>query len=419
MILRDRNHPSIIMWSIGNEILKDSMEDALRIGEQLARRVRSLDRTRFVTEAVTSLFTPVSWDRTGPLFAMLDAAGYNYKYGHYQADHEVFPDRIMYGSESFPINAFDFWKEVVDNPYVIGDFVWTAMDYLGESAIANSSYVPEDQKTVFALPDNLSLPPGFNIWDYTQSMPSSWPDYISWCGDLDITGQKKAQSLYRDVLWDNSDIEINVHEYIPEGMAENVSGWGWPKEYPHWNWPHFEGKTLEVRIFTKASEVRLLLNGQTFGEKILTDQDQYIASFLVPYEAGELKAIALENGEEVSSKILTTPGEAAAIRLSSERTTIEADRNDLAYIMIEVVDDKGQPVPDNAIEISLELSGSGEIVASGNGSPDGMESVNKPLIRSYQGKAQAIIRPFTSGGEIQLSATAIGLSDDKILIQVE
>jgi len=418
MILRDRNHPSIIMWSIGNEILKNSMEDALRIGKQLAGRVRFLDSTRAVTEAVTSLFTPVDWDSTGPLLALLDASGYNYKFGQYEMDHASFPDRIMYGSESFPLNAYDSWKQVETHPYVIGDFVWTAMDYLGETALANSSYVPEEQQTVFKLPENLSLPPGFNIWDYTQQLPSEWPNYISWCGDLDITGQKKPQSLYRDVLWDNSDIEINVHEFIPEGMAENVSGWGWPKEYPHWNWPHYEGKILEVRIFTKAPEVRLYLNGEAVGEKILTDQNQYVASFKVPYEAGELKAIALEDGKEVGSKILSTPGEPVAIRITPERTKIKANRSDLAYVMIEVTDEKGQLVQDNDIEISIELSGNGEIIASGNASPDGMESVNKPVLKIYQGKAQAIIRPNAVAGEIKFSANARGLSGDEVVLKI-
>jgi len=333
-------------------------------------------------------------------------------------DHASFPDRIMYGSESFPLNAYDSWKQVETHPYVIGDFVWTAMDYLGETALANSSYVPEEQQTVFKLPENLSLPPGFNIWDYTQQLPSEWPNYISWCGDLDITGQKKPQSLYRDVLWDNSDIEINVHEFIPEGMAENVSGWGWPKEYPHWNWPHYEGKILEVRIFTKAPEVRLYLNGEAVGEKILTDQNQYVASFKVPYEAGELKAIALEDGKEVGSKILSTPGEPVAIRITPERTKIKANRSDLAYVMIEVTDEKGQLVQDNDIEISIELSGNGEIIASGNASPDGMESVNKPVLKIYQGKAQAIIRPNAVAGEIKFSANARGLSGDEVVLKI-
>lgn len=419
MILRDRNHPSIIMWSIGNEILKNSVVDAVRIGSQLAERIKELDETRFITEAVSHIFTPGGWDKSGPVFELLDAGGYNYTYDKYEDDHARYPMRIIYGSESFPNKAYENWKRVEQHPYVIGDFVWTAMDYLGEVLIGNSSYVPEEEKAEFSLPENIVIPPGFSIWDYMQNMPSEWPNYISWCGDLDITGQKKPQSLYRDVLWDNSPIEINVHEPIPEGMAENLSGWGWPKEYPHWNWSGREGKALEVRVFTKAPEVKLLLNDRTIGERPLTDQDQYIASFIVPYEAGELKAIALENGEEVGSKILTTPGDAVAVRLSAERTRIKADRNDLAYIMIEVVDDQGQLVPENEIEINLELAGNGELVASGNASPDGMESVNKSIIKIYQGRAQAIIRPYTTAGEIKLSANAPGLSGDEIILQVE
>ncbi len=419
MILRDRNHPSIIMWSIGNEILKNSVADALRIGGQLAERVRELDDTRFITEAVSHIFTPEGWDKSGPVFELLDAGGYNYLFDRYEDDHALFPQRIMYASESFPNKAFETWKQVEQHPYVIGDFVWTAIDYIGEVLVGNSTYVPEEQHAEFSLPENIVLPPGFSIWDYMQSMPSNWPNYIAWCGDLDITGQKKPQSLFRDVLWDSSPIEINVHEPIPEGMAENLSGWGWPKEYPRWYWPGSEGNPLEVRVFTKAHEVRLILNGRIVGEKILTDQDQYTASFMVPYEAGELKAIALENGLEVASKTYTTPGEPVAVSLSTDRARITADRSDLAYVLIEVVDEEGRLVPDNALTISLQLSGNGELVGSGNASPDGMESVNNPVIRAYQGRAQVIIRPYAATGEIRCSASATGLSGDEIIILID
>lgn len=418
MILRDRNHPSIIMWSIGNEILKNSVEDAIRIGSQLSEHVRSMDDTRFVTEAVSSLFTPGGWENTGPIFALHDATGYNYIPGKYESDHKDFPDRIMYSSESFPLNAYDYWKAAEENPYVIGDFVWTAMDYIGEVAIANSTYVPEKDKVIFKLPEKLALPPGFSIWDYMQRMPSSWPNYISWCGDMDITGQKKPQSFYRDVLWDNSPIEINVHEYIPEGMAENVSGWGWPKELPQWYWPGNEGKSLEVRVFTKSPEVKLFLNGTLIGKKLLTTEDKYVASFTLPYQSGELKAVALENGKEVSSKILITPGKPATIRLIAERKEINADRSDLAYVNIEVVDQNGRLIPQDTFQLSLSVSGDGELIASGNASPNDMESVNNSVIKTYQGKAQAIIRPNEKARVIRFKVAAEGLLPGEITIMV-
>ncbi|WP_346854542.1 glycoside hydrolase family 2 TIM barrel-domain containing protein [uncultured Draconibacterium sp.] len=403
-ILRDRNHPCIIMWSIGNEIYKKSIEDAVRIGTQLATRVRILDSSRPVTEAINALLIPGrEWENSIDIFKILDVGGYNYLPNKYESDHLQFPDRVMVGTESFPNRAYEYWQAVEKYPYVIGDFVWTGMDHLGEIGIGNSNYV---------VPQ-----PGAGR--RFGSGRGAWPTYISWCGDIDITGDKKPQMLYRDVLWDNSKVEVNVHEPILKGFIEIVSQWGWPKEWPHWNWKGNEGNLLQVRVFTKASDVRLELNGEVIGKKSLNEDDKYIAVFEVPYEPGELTAIALENNEEVARKVLKTTGEPVAIRLIAERSEINADRNDLAYVKIEVVDESGQVVPTDSVKIQLSLEGKGELVASGNAGPDDMESFNKSVIKSYQGRAQAIIRPYSSAGKILLKAQSEGLGNGEVLIKTE
>ena len=292
MMLRDRNHPSIIMWSIGNEIPESSSAVGVQIGKQLAERVKALDNTRVVTEAISEVFTPGGWKNTTSAIELLDVAGYNYTWTKYESDHEKYPSRIMYASESFPGDAYDSWKPAEKYPYIIGDFVWSAMDYIGEVSVGSATIVPEARKTIFKMPTELNLPAGVNIFDVLGRMPTAWPYFISGCGDIDITGEKKAQMFYRDVLWDNSKLEINVHAPIPAGFAENLSGWGWPNELQSWTWKGSEGKPLQVRVFTKSSHVRLELNGKTVGEKDLIPGDKYIAVFEVPYEPGELKAIA-------------------------------------------------------------------------------------------------------------------------------
>ena len=230
--------------------------------------------------------------------------------------------------------------------------------------------------------------------------------------------KKKPQIYWRDVIWGNSKLEINVHEPIPEGMVDYGSQWAWPMEYPHWNWSGSEGKLLEVRVFSSCSQVKLLLNGKPVGEKILTEEDKYIATFEIPYQPGELKVIALDGGEEMASKILRTSGKPSAIRLSADRSEITADRNDLSFVKIEVVDDNGQVVPADSIQIELNLSGDGELIASGNASPDDMKSFNKPLIKTFNGRAQAIIRPFERSGVILLKAEAVNLKSGDIEITV-
>ncbi len=417
MIMRDRNHPAIILWSIGNEIPESSDSTGVRIGNQLAERVKALDNTRFVTEAVSEFLTPGGWKNTKTAFGILDVGGYNYTWNKYESDHRLYPERIMVGTESFPTDAYDTWKPVENSSYIVGDFVWTAMDYIGEVSLGSSTIVPESQKRIMKMPEGFELPKGINIFDLMANQPSTWPYFISGCGDIDMLGDKKPQMLYRDVLWDNSKIEINVHVPIPAGYAENVSMWGWPAEWPVWSWKGNEGKPLQVRVFTKASEVRLELNGKVIGEKKLLPGDKYITIFEVPYQPGELKAVALENGKEIAAKVLKTPGEPASIRLVADRDKINDDRNDLSFVKIEVVDSNGQLVPRDSINIRLTLSGAGELVASGNANPKDMASVNRPKIDTYKGKAIAIIRPSGSG-DVKLMAESPGLKTGETIIQV-
>jgi beta-galactosidase len=419
MILRDRNHPGIVMWSIGNEIFEKNDSTRLRIGRQLAERVRTLDNTRPVTQALTDFFYPDGWDLSAPAFAMLDVCGYNYCLKKYESDHQKYPERMIFASESFPVDAYDYWKAVEKNPYVIGDFVWTSMDYLGEVSIGSSSYVPGNQNKVTGIPAGFKLPKGVNIFDLQVKRPSSWPSFVAWCGDIDITGEKKPQMLYRDILWNNSKIEINVHEPIPDGFAENISMWGWPNEWPEWNWKGNDGKPLQVRVFTKASHVRLELNRKVIGEKDILPEDKYIAVFNVPYQPGELKAVAIENGKEIADKIIKTSGPVTGVRLVADRSVISSDRNDLAFITIEAVDQNGLVVTDAALKVKLTVTGNGELVASGNACPNDMESVNKSVIKMYRGKAQMIIRPFSKSGDITLKAESAGLKSGELTLQVK
>jgi len=405
------------MWSIGNEVIGSSDTSGLRIAGQLSTRVKNLDDTRPVTEAVSEFFIPGGWNNTIPVFAIVDVCGYQYKWNYYEPDHHQHPRRIMYASESYPLAAYDSWKATENLPYVIGDFVWTSMDYLGEVSLASSGYVPESQKTTFKMPSGFTLPAGINVFDMMAKRPANWPYFVAGCGDIDITGEKKSQILYRNVLWDYSKLEIAVHEPIPDGYAENISGWGWPREWPIWSWKGSEGKPLQVRVFTKAPQVRLKLNGKTIGEKNLSSDDKYIAVFEVPYQPGELRAAIMENGKEVAARVLKTPGEPAAIRLVADRNKIKADRNDLSFIKIEVIDSNGNLVPQDSISIRLTLSGNGELVGSGNADPKDMGSVNRPEINTFKGRAQAIIRPSGSGN-VKLMAESQGLKTGELIIQV-
>ncbi len=390
MLLRDRNHPSIIIWSIGNEIPERADTSGIRIASELIGILRNIDPTRPVTNAICDFWDHrgMDWDRTAPAFQLLDIGGYNYQWKKYLDDHSKYPDRIMMGTESIPMEALENWEMVKENPWIIGDFVWTGMDYLGEAGIGHTVNIEEDESTGFAMP---------------------WPWYVAWCGDIDICGNKKPQSYFRDVVWGKSHLEMAVQAPVPEGKKEHISYWGWPDEYRSWNWPGMEGRLMQVRVYSTYPSIRLELNENLIGEQSTGNTSVHTFVFDVPYEAGKLTAIAGSGSEELERKELTTSGSPAKLHLAPERSEVWAGRNEVVYIRIEVRDAHGQLVPDAGVPVSFTVKGAAELIAAGNADPAGMESVKDNVCTTFRGKAQLIIRSIGSAGEIEILATSPGM----------
>jgi len=395
MVLRDRNHPSVVFWSIGNEINERADSSGLAITRKLYDAVKRLDTTRPVTESLCHFFDHpgYKWDTTAAAYALLDVGGYNYLWRQYEADHAKYPDRIMMGTESFAKEAFENWQQVEKHPYVLGDFVWTAVDYLGEAGIAHTGL---DSTRNFPLP--------------------KFPWFNSWCGDIDLIGGKKPQSYYRDVVWNRSKLEMLVHAPIPEGHKEAVSYWGWPEERHSYTFPGAEGKPLLVNVYTRYETVRLVLNGKIIGEQNASAQTKLTATFTVNYQPGVLKAIGLKNGKAVDSVELKTAGKPARIRLTADRTRIQATPGNLVYITAEVLDEKGQLVPDASNLLHFNISGGGEIIATGNADPTGMESMQQPKHKTFEGKCLIIVRS-KKAGKIRLNAAGENLQDGSVVIE--
>lgn len=396
MVLRDRNHPSIILWSIGNEINERADSSGLAITKQLKSKLNELDNTRLVTEAVCEFWDHPGrpWSATAPAFALLDVGGYNYQWWQYENDHKQFPNRIMMRTESVPKEAVQNWDMVERHPYIIGDFVWTAMDYLGESGIGHTTCANEKGN---------------------QLMP--WPWFNSYCGDIDLIGDKKPQSYYRDVVWRRSIIEMAVHTPLPEGCKETVSYWGWPDEIKSWTWPGNAGKIMQVNVYARAATVRLMLNGKIIGERKL--DSLLTAKFELPYTPGELKAVAVDNGKETGSVILTTAGDAKRILLKADRQHIHADRNDLAYVTVEVVDAQNKVVPYANIPVQFTVSGDGDLAGIGNANPSDMASFKQPQRNTFRGKCLVVLRPRGNKGKIILTAKTGNLESASIAIGCE
>ena len=400
MLLRDRNHPSIILWSYGNEIKERARPRGIEIAEMLVDKIKTLDSSRPTTQAICHFWDnpDQNWEEHTPAaFAVMDVAGYNYRWANYESDHELYPERIMYGSESFAKEAFENWQQVERHSYVIGDFVWTGMDYIGESGIGHSVYKDTDEEEWIGLP--------------------GWPWYVAFCGDIDLVGKKKPQSRYRDVVWGESELEVLVHEPVPDDKYEHLTAWGWPKEFCHWNWG--KGDELSVNVYSSHPKVRLELNGEVVGEQELDLEKGITANFKVPYKAGHLKAVAIgKDGVEIA-KVLQTFGVATQLNLTPEQQTIEADRSSLMFIEVNAQDKDGNLVSTSAEETSIELEGEGELLAAGSANPLISGSLQDDRFNLFMGRGLIIVRSTGQQGKIVVRASANGMLSTEIKIEAK
>lgn len=405
MVLRDRNHPSIIMWSTGNEIPETIDTIGYETGKRLSDAIRSLDATRPTTIAIPKFITVLSgrkgkkWDDTAPSFATVDVCGYNYAINKYDDDHKKYPNRVMYESEAFPPQVYDSWEKAKKAPYTIGMFTWTAMDYIGEAGLGAPRLVPKD----VAVGSNLFLDP-------------AWPIFNAYSGELDLIGDKKVNSYYLDVVWERSKIELFVQPSIPDGYKEEDFYYNFPVQIKSWSFPGEEGKKMKVFVHSQAQLIKLELNGRVVGTHTKTLRS-ITAEFEVPYEPGSLVARCYDNGKEIGSDTLRTVGKPHAIKLRADRGKIKADLNDLSYINVEVVDEKGNIVPyvDDLI-VKYQISGNGEIAGVGNGNPTDVSSFQQPQKKVYRGRGLVIVRPNDTSGKIILKAQAKGLVSGSIEI---
>jgi beta-galactosidase len=283
------------------------------------------------------------------------------------------------------------------------------MDYMGESGFGYPRLILEDSK-VNKMMAIMSV----------FMNPDSWPIFNAYLGDLDLIGNPKPPYYYQHVVWRDSKIEMFVHRPIPAGRKELTSMWGFPDELQSWSWTGHEGEKLQVNVYTRSHLVKLELNGKIIGEQDVDENKSITATFEVPYEAGTLIARCFDNGKETACQTLRTVGAPASIRLTADRAKIRADRNDLSYVMAEIIDAEGNVIPyaDDVI-VNFEISGNGKIAATGNGNPTDLSSFQQPHKKSYQGKCLAIIRPEVTPGKIVIKAKSEGLKEYSLEIVTE
>ena len=386
MVLRDRNHPSVISWSIGNEVIERKDIRVVYTARQMKKAIHELDTTRPVTEALCA------WDRDWEIYdphaEVLDVAGYNYMIFKHASDHERDPKRVIWQTESYPRDVFRNWAVVNDFPYVVGDIVWTGLDYLGESGIGRNYYKGEREGE-----------------SWIEGGQPEW--HGAPCGDVDITGWRKPISHYREMLWNltpnpspKGEGSIYLCAKEPNGYHGEIKTtmWSvWPT-WESWTWPSWEGKPVEVEVYTHQPEVKLYLNDQLIGTKQVSRDTEFKAVFSVPYKAGTLRAEA--GGESVTMK---TAGEPARLRLTPDRTVMTADGQSLTFVTVEVLDKQGTLVPEAAIDCEATVKGAGKLLAFASADLKDTEPYTSSHVKTWKGRALLVVRSTQKGGSVNVS----------------
>jgi len=381
MVLRDRNHPSIILWSIGNEIdypndpwtheilgerFKPDHPHSDRLGVvagKLAAMVRSIDTTRPVTSALAD----VSISNLTGFADALDVAGYNYLERHYEADHKAHPERIIYGSENS--QSVEAWKAVRDNDYICGQFLWTGIDFLGEA--------------------------------------QGWPIRNSQAGYLDIAGFPKPGFHFRKAMWTNAPMAwLSV---LPPDLNLEMRRWrGWAA-VSSWNWNGRDGEEISVLLHTNCPEAELFLNGESQGRKIVTDLDSLPLEWKIPYRAGTLTAKGFRDGNTVCACSLTTAGEPSRMTGRFEDASLLGDGSDLTHLEIDITDREGIPVPNAAHRLTVACEGPVCVIGLENGGPASHEPYGTESRMAYRGKLLVVLQSTGGTGSALVHVSGEGL----------
>ena len=438
MVVKDRNHPSVIMYSIGNEIPEAGSPVGAVWGRRLAEKVRALDETRYVTNAVNNMLAVISelgslraaaepgadegkgintlmadagdamnaiaasslvTERTAESYSMLDVAGMNYSDSRYVLDRELFPNRIILGTETFPTRIGRYWPLIEQHPHLLGDFTWAGWDYLGEAGIGRPQYAE----------DETSRP----------SHTAPYPYLLADVGDIDITGVRRPASYYREIVFglrENPYLVVRrPHTY---GKRFIGSPWAWQDAIASWTWPDNEGAPVIVEVYSGADEVELLVNGRSLGRRPAGAEHRFRAEFDTVYEPGELLAVSYRDGHETGRDLLVSASGPVELTVTPDQPIARDRHGELVFLALTLTDAHGVCHTGADRDVSLEVTGDGHLVGFGSANPAPEQGFTTAEHRTYDGRALAVVRP-TGPGKIRVVAKAPDCEPVHINITVE
>lgn len=451
MVLKNYNHPSVIMNSIGNEISELALPEGQEYCRKMAEFVRSIDPSRPVTlgvnlmlcsmtakgggiygdkkdkkgkkkenqngsqtmdNAPTSTFFNMLMNIAGGMiekmaakpaadkaseeaFASLDIGGYNYAASRYEIDKDLHPNRVIVGSETLPKNLYKNWQLVKKLPYVIGDFMWTGWDYLGEAGIGTVRYKS------FKKPGNDA------------------PIISGGCGVIDICGKIRPEVQWNKLIWGLTNTTgIGVEPLTHAGDLGSVSMWRDTDAVGSWSWSGCEGRKTKVTVYSNGAEAELLVNGKSYGRKTAKECKTVFKN--VRYEEGTITAVSYDvQGKEISRNSLKTAKGKTVLAVNAEKTELTADGQDLCYLNIDLIGEDGITKSSEDMPISIEVSGAGTLQAFGSARPNMGEDFHSRQHTTYYGKAQAVIRAGEKSGNILVKVSGEGLGTKEVSIHVK
>lgn len=437
MITKDYNHPSVIMYSVGNEIGEIGTESGAEFNRKLCNKCKQLDPYRFTTNGMNALnaagariypimqelapiiqknaqdtatndnsgsnainsFMKLMEGEAGDIFAThpiisdvlaecsegMDVIGLNYLTGRHLLEQKLHPNKCVVGTETFPADIVRLWDVVNKSPQVLGDFTWTGLDYLGEAGC------------------------GIFYYDGSVNFGSHFPDRTAYIGDMNLIGYRRPISYLRQIVYGlRKEPYIAVQRLDKFGKKCSKTPWMSKDNIASWTWDGFENKPALIDVYSVSEEVELFLNGRSLGRKPTGKNNSFTASYEVIYEPGQLLAISYDGGREIGRYMLTTAEEATKIRTCSDKDVIKADGEGLAFITATLTDTKGQENLWTTKDIKVTVDGPGILQGFGSGCPSSSESFDADTWPTFDGQVMAVIRSTGEPGEIRVTFEAEG-----------
>lgn len=433
MVNKDYNHPCVILYSIGNEICEAGNKHDVQWGQKITELIREIDPTRYTTNCLNMVMCVLdkiaaqylgsadgaaeintAMEQLGPLmekivrsdavaqatqeaFGQVDIAGYNYAAVRYEPDGVQYPNRVIVGSETYPPDLDKNWELVERLPHVIGDFSWTAWDYLGEAGIGKMLYDEPARLGVYA----------------------AYPYKAAYCGDFNLIGDRRPISYWREIIWGLRRapyLAVRPPQY--HGVVRRKTEWCFTDAVRCWNWEGCEGKPITVEAYTNAQEAALYCNGRLLEKKPVGTEKKAIVLFETVYEPGALEIVAYENGIETGRDRILSAKQQVELVVSSDAQTIPADGSDICYVDVALMDDKGNLHFGACKAISIEVAGPGLVQGFGSANPNSEENYFDRTANTYEGRLRAAIRA-TGKGTITVTFRADGCQTKTVHITAE